>query len=82
MMFVDYDPAEFDEYVEELHPTKTVVTVKKVKSNLGGLTIENHDRRAVSMAKIGERLKPLEREESAMESDGDKDSNAESDLFS
>ena len=59
MMFIDYDPAEFDEYVEELHPTRTVVTVKKSKSQLSGLgsiNIDNRERRAVSMAKIEYRL--------------------------
>ena len=35
MLYIDYDPIIFDEHVDELYPAKSVVAVKKSKSNLG-----------------------------------------------
>ena len=32
MTYIDYDPLEFDEHVDSLHPTKSMVSVKKAKS--------------------------------------------------
>ena len=42
MLYIDYDPREFDEHVEDLHPTKDVVKVKKtIQRNLMKMSLKD-----------------------------------------
>ena len=35
MLYIDYDPMEFDEHVDELYPAKPVISVRVSKGQIG-----------------------------------------------